>query len=279
MTGPAGSEAQRRAMSSMLAVPQIPQLAVATVRRSAIRPSSSACRRWTMTVSSGREWVVGSPSVTRTISSRAARPSVTRKPTASSSSWPGVRMVTATSTAVSPGPAAMIWSGSSPASVSVRAVATPRSTVTTRASACARWIGGRAHPARARSAGVSTSMTERPSGSAVRQSAGCKVALDGFIQQRAQSSLPSVQEARHPGECRRSAAHRGQLCSVVSGQTDQFDVRPSREVLHQQANDGRLQPWHVAGHDERRPWRIAVRPASMPASGPSPGRRSATTRT
>ena len=47
-------------------------------------------------------------------------PSVRRKPTASSASEPGVRIVTATGTGAWPGPAARISIGSSPASVSGR---------------------------------------------------------------------------------------------------------------------------------------------------------------
>ena len=55
------------------------------------------------------------------ISSRAViRPSVARKPAASSKSWPGVRMVTATCTVGWPGPRARISSGSSLARRSLR---------------------------------------------------------------------------------------------------------------------------------------------------------------
>ena len=122
-SGPSGSGSHRRTMSSMLAVPQMPQLAVATVRRSLIRadvqgdagdgPRSSR---------PGGRSLPGRPGSRASISLGRARPSVTRNPMARSSSWPGVRMVTATSSGSWPGPAARIWSGSSPASVSMPSV-------------------------------------------------------------------------------------------------------------------------------------------------------------
>ena len=98
-TGPAGIGSERTSTSSSDALPQIPHDAVATKWRSATREASNADARWTVTSSSGCAWVAGSPCVIEVIAPASSiSPSVRRNPTASSSSWPGVRIVTATST-------------------------------------------------------------------------------------------------------------------------------------------------------------------------------------
>jgi hypothetical protein len=97
-TGPSGSASQRITTSSIDALPQIPQEAVATKWRSAMVDASNGVARRTMIVSSGWLSVTGSPVSVPMTSAPAIRPSVRRKPTASSPSWPGVRIVTATAT-------------------------------------------------------------------------------------------------------------------------------------------------------------------------------------
>ena len=86
-SGPSGIGAQRISTSSRLALPQMPHDAVATKWRSATREASKGRARWTVTSSSGRDAVAASPNVTASIvSSSSIRPSVRRKPTASSAS-------------------------------------------------------------------------------------------------------------------------------------------------------------------------------------------------
>ena len=94
-------------------------------------PGRTGRRRWTVMVSSGRASVAGSPMLDPSMSVGSHSPSVTRNPAASSSSPPGVRIVTAMSTGACSGPAARICSGSSPARLSVRWVIVPWSMVTT----------------------------------------------------------------------------------------------------------------------------------------------------
>ena len=131
-TGPSGIGSERIATSSREALPQIPHDAVATKCRSATLDASNARERWTVTWSSG--WFIdsGSPVVVRITSGPSIRPSVRRKPIASSSSKPGVRIVTATATGSWPGPAARISSGSSPTTRSPRNSSDEPRTATTR---------------------------------------------------------------------------------------------------------------------------------------------------
>ncbi len=119
-SGPAGIGSQRTATSSSDALPQIPQLAVATKWRSGTTEASNGRLSRTMTVSSGCDSAAGSPNSIEATSSSPIRPSVRRKPTASSASEPGVRIVIATATGSCPGPAARISIGSSPTRVSSR---------------------------------------------------------------------------------------------------------------------------------------------------------------
>ena len=80
-----------------------------------------------MTVSSGWLSEAGSPPAVETTSGPSIRPSVRRNPIASSSSLPGVRIVTATATGVCCGPAARISSGASPTTRSSRtSIESPR---------------------------------------------------------------------------------------------------------------------------------------------------------
>ena len=95
---------QRNATSSIDALPQIPHEAVATKCRSATAESSNGVDRRTTIVSSGWLSVTGSPLSVPTTSGPSISPSVRRKPTASSASWPGVRIVTATATGSWSGP-------------------------------------------------------------------------------------------------------------------------------------------------------------------------------
>ncbi len=99
-TGPSGSGSQRRATSSIEALPQMPHDAVATKWRSATFESSNGCDSRTTMVSSGWLSDAGSPPAVEITSGPSIRPSVRRNPTASSASWPGVRIVTATATGV-----------------------------------------------------------------------------------------------------------------------------------------------------------------------------------
>ena len=123
-------------------------------RRSRTRPSrrsgaprrvlaSNGCARWTVISSSGRLFVAGSANVKPSIGVESSiRPSVRRKPAASSRSCPGVRIVTATSTGASPGPAARIASGSSPLSRSSRSSTVPPRYAVTRTRVACRSIEG-----------------------------------------------------------------------------------------------------------------------------------------
>jgi hypothetical protein len=95
-------------------------------------------------VSSAEFSVPGSPVSTRSTSGPLDEPSVRRKPTASSSSLPGVRIVTATATAPGPGPAARISSGSSPTTRSARTSSESPRTATIRVVVTWRVGGGRA---------------------------------------------------------------------------------------------------------------------------------------
>ena len=120
------------AISSIEALPQIPHDAVATKCRSATADASNGRESRTTIVSSGWLSVAGSPpSVEATTSGPSIRPSVRRNPTASSASWPGVRIVTATATGSSSGPAARISSGASPTIRSGRTSSVSPRTVTT----------------------------------------------------------------------------------------------------------------------------------------------------
>ena len=128
-TGPGGSGSTRNATSSIDALPQIPHDAVAMKWRSATFESSNGRVSRTRIVSSGWLSAAGSPELVEAISDPSMRPSVRRKPTASSSSWPGVRIVTATATGACRGPAARISSGASP---TIRSSRTSRSSPRTR---------------------------------------------------------------------------------------------------------------------------------------------------
>ena len=118
--GPSGMGSERTATSSSEALPQIPQDAVATKCRSGTTLASNGRARRTVIRSSGWFISLGSPVSNRRISGPSIRPSVFRKPAASSSSKPGVRIVIATATGSWPGPAARISSGSSPTTRSPR---------------------------------------------------------------------------------------------------------------------------------------------------------------
>ena len=119
-TGPSGRGSDRRATSSIDALPQIPHDAVATKCRSATFESSNGRESRTTIVSSGWLSDPGSPPAVEMTSGPSMSPSVRRKPTASSSSKPGVRIVTATATGSCCGPAARISSGASPTTRSSR---------------------------------------------------------------------------------------------------------------------------------------------------------------
>ena len=130
-TGPSGSGSQRRATSSIDALPQIPHDAVATKCRSATAESSNGRDSRTTIVSSGWLSVAGSPPLGADDLGPSIRPSVRRNPTASSASWPGVRIVTATATGSWSGPAARISSGASPTIRSARTSSDSPRTATT----------------------------------------------------------------------------------------------------------------------------------------------------
>ena len=133
-TGPSGIGAQRTSTWSSDALPQIPHDAVATKLRDADRRRVQVARQpddhLVVGLGVGRRDPRPRPPARRR--GPAISPSVSRNPVASSASWPGVRIVTATSMGAWPGPAARIAIGSSPASRSSRSSAAPARHAVTR---------------------------------------------------------------------------------------------------------------------------------------------------
>ena len=137
--GPASTGPQRTATWSSVALPQTPQLDVAKKFRRNDEPSNGRESATCATPPRARQ------SASTTASSGPISPSVRRKPTASSRSAPGVRIVTATLVGPWPGPEARISNGSSTATQSKSSVAPagPSTRTPTRPTSRAGWVATR----------------------------------------------------------------------------------------------------------------------------------------